>query len=53
MKHVTLSLQKPPTRINAVYVKKSLFIVRPIRYTEVHPAGRMQSFSMLKQVVPV
>jgi hypothetical protein len=31
--------------------KQSLFIVRTIRNTQIHCVGRMQSFSVLKQVV--
>jgi hypothetical protein len=31
--------------------KQSLFIVRTIRNTQIHCAGRMQSSSVLKQVV--
>jgi hypothetical protein len=31
--------------------KESLFIVRTIWNTQIHPVGRMQSFSVLKQVV--
>jgi hypothetical protein len=34
-----------------LFREKSLFIVRTIRNTQIHSMGRIQSFSMLKEVV--
>jgi hypothetical protein len=48
-KHITSPLQR--STCLCCLGKQSLFIVRTIRNTQIHCVGRMQSFSMLKQVV--
>jgi hypothetical protein len=47
----TLLLRYKDQPVNAG--KQSLFIVRTIGNTQIHSVGRMQSFSMLKQVVHI
>jgi hypothetical protein len=49
----TLPLHFKAQPVNAVWGKKSLFVVRTIRGTQIHSVGRMQSFSVLKRVVHI
>jgi hypothetical protein len=52
-KETHFPLQKPPTGQCCLEGKKLLFIVRNITNTQIHSAGRIQSFGMLEQVVHI
>jgi hypothetical protein len=50
-KHITSPLRSPTGY--CCLGKQSLFIVRTTRNTQIHSVDRMQSFSVLKQVVHI